>query len=148
MFQRWMSLNAWIATVHICVLIILLLIQVSSKLSGTGSAHAHSASMSLQLQKTGGSGRKLSAVCDSVPVLLTACVSIYLSCHHELIKVKFRQHWQNWIWTCKYWPCRYYTITCAQLNIVLASIGLPKSTTCVPAIGDEIFIASVQVCTG
>ena len=41
--------------------------------------------------------------------------------------------------------CRYYDITCVQLNIVLASIGLPPSATCVDPPGDRIFIASVQV---
>lgn len=36
-------------------------------------------------------------------------------------------------------------MTCVQLNIVLASVGLPPSKTCTDPPGQRVFIASVQV---
>lgn len=61
---------------HICVglcITLQLSLQVSSKLSSSSKSHSHNLAMGLRLQKSS-TGRHLSAVCDSVPILVTACV--------------------------------------------------------------------------
>ena len=58
--------------------------QVVPKLTGTSTAKTAGAALKMQLQKAG-RGRRLSATCDSVPILLTACASSLAELHATML---------------------------------------------------------------